>query len=484
MRLLCSYFFLTFITSSVVFAAADVRSFGAVGDGSTDDTQAIQNAVNSCGANGTVTFSPGNYLVRAITLRGACTYSGAGGSTITLSQPNQFIFDISQQSSIRITGLVLNANGMGGAIQAQGLGPVQNIQIDHNDFRNVGGAASFPANLAIVSTWGFINSSIQNNGFSNVTGGIWLTAVENVNILNNYFTNVTSGDAIYIAPNPVSFPSGDNLVISGNSGTNLANMGIEIFRPDPTNGSILTAPVVSNNSFSNWTTANAFGMSITHGDGAIVSGNRLMNANGPGQDAAIEIIVNNARVTSNVIAGNFGIGITVQGTAAPTITGNTISGSSNAGILLACDSAHGRCASNNAVISQNTINNVRLVGIMLDNDWSGSQITNNTMVRTGGSWPGDGAIWFSGISQSWAPGIGVIDSNTTIQDSPTIPTPGFWFCGVRVNTQMPGSSITNNTVRSESTTPFGSGLIDNTGNATQGWIIGGNTYLNVFHAVN
>jgi parallel beta-helix repeat protein len=474
------------ITCSLGYIAygADVRNFGAVGDGVTDDTVSVQNAVNSCAQNGTVTFSPGNYLVRGISLRSQCTYSGVGGSVMTLSAPNQFIFDVSQQSNIRITGLVLDGNNRGGGVIAKLYGPAQNIQIDHNDFRNVSASAAFPANLAVVSTWGFINSSIQNNGFVNVSGGIWLTTVENVNVLNNSFTNVTQGDAIFVAPNAVSFQSGDNLVISGNTGTNLARMGIEIFKPNQGNGSVLTAPVISNNTFSNWTQPNAFALSITHGDGAIISGNHLINSNGQPQYAGIEIIIANAQVTSNVISGNFAYGVAVQGTAAPTITGNVITGMSNAGIILACDNADGRCASNNSVISSNTITNARLVGIMLDNDWSGSQITKNTMVRTAGFWPGDGGIWFSGISQSSAPGPGVIDSNTTIQDSPTIPTPGFWFCGVRVNTSMPGSSITNNLARSESMAPFGSGLIDNTGNATQGWIITGNTNVNTVHAVN
>ena len=92
-------------------------------------------------------------------------------------------------------------------------------------------------------------------------------------------------------------------------------------------------------------------------------------------------------------------------------------------------------------------------------------------------------IWFSGIHQSPAPGPGVIDSNAIIQDGTVWPD-GFWFGGVRLNSSMPGSSVTNNSVRSLTTVPFGSGILDNTGSARTGWTIKGNYFINTYHDVN
>jgi hypothetical protein len=471
------------LIAGAVYGSTDVRAFGAFGNGSSDDTAAIQNAINSCSSNDTITFSPGNYLVRTLYLKGQCSYSGFAGSTLTLAAPNQFIFDISQQNGIHISGLTFNGSNIGGAIIAQGFAPAQNVEIDHNDFRNVSSRAWFPSNITVVSTWGFVNSSIHENHFTNIAAGIWLTTIENVSIAANSFVDVTQGDAIYVAPNPVSFPSGDNLLISGNSGSHIANIAIEIFRPDPGNGSILTKPVIENNVFSEWTGPSAFGLSITHGDGAIIRNNRISNVSGPMQTAGIEVIVANAMIYSNDVSGSFEYGIAVQGTAAPVIAQNTVTGVSDTGVILACDQARNRCSSRNSIIAANSIQNAHLVGIKLDNDWTGSWVTRNTIVRTAGSWPDDATLWFSGVHQSPSPGPGVIDSNVVIQDSPSVPA-GFWFCGVRVNSSVPGASITNNTVQSFSTTPFGSGLIDNTGNATQGWIINGNTYLNLYHAIN
>src|SRR4051794_30951297 len=193
-----------FIASvSILSGAVDVKSFGAAGNGITDDTQAVQNAVNACPLYGTVQFPAGNYLVRGIKLRSRCTYSGATGAGLLLSARNQFVFDISEQTDIAMTGLVLDGNSLGGGIIAQGYAPVKNIKIDRCEFRNVVAASWYPANLAIVSTWGFVDSSIQNSRFSNISGGIWLTTVQNVSILNNTFMDVTQSDAIYVAPNPV-----------------------------------------------------------------------------------------------------------------------------------------------------------------------------------------------------------------------------------------------------------------------------------------
>lgn len=477
----------TIVLSSGLWAA-DVRKFGAVGNGAVDDTTAVQNAVNSCRSGGTVTFSPGNYLVREIILRPDCTYSGNGTATITLETANTFIFDISEQSNIHLTGLILDSNNLGGGIIAQDYAPVSNIQIDHCQFRNVSPTATFPANLAIVSTWGIVSSTIQNNQFNNVAGGIWFTTVGNLSILNNSFVNVTQGDAIYIAPNPAGFPNGENVSIVGNTGTNMARIAVELFQPSPPVGAVLTAPLIQNNSFANWTASNGMGLSITIGDGAIISGNRISNVTGPIQYTGIEVIVSNAQVTDNDIAGGFAEGIAVQGTPGSLISGNRISDVSDNGIILACDNANNRCSSVNTTITGNTIANAQNIGIKLDNDWSGSLIARNTITRAAGYWPQDPTTTFAGIHQSPAPGPGVIDSNAIIEDATNLAATdwpiGFWFTGVRLNSSMPGSSVTNNLVRSLTSVPFGTGILDNTGSATTGWIITGDVYINTFQGVN
>ena len=60
-------------------ATIKVTDYGAAGNGSTDDTGAIQNAINNCPAGGTVLFPAGAYKLSAtLTLKSNCTYSGQG----------------------------------------------------------------------------------------------------------------------------------------------------------------------------------------------------------------------------------------------------------------------------------------------------------------------------------------------------------------------------------------------------------------------
>jgi len=60
---------------------ADVAQFGARGDGVTDDTEAIQRAVDAVGATGgTLRFGPGTYVVTAVGLRPGVRYLGYGAT--------------------------------------------------------------------------------------------------------------------------------------------------------------------------------------------------------------------------------------------------------------------------------------------------------------------------------------------------------------------------------------------------------------------
>ncbi len=51
----------------------DVRSFGAIGDGVTDDTAAIQSAINACPRNGRIVVGKGTYWVRPLVLKSHMT---------------------------------------------------------------------------------------------------------------------------------------------------------------------------------------------------------------------------------------------------------------------------------------------------------------------------------------------------------------------------------------------------------------------------
>lgn len=445
-----------------------------------DDTLALQRRIDGCPRAGTLRLEPRTYLVGPLTLKADCAYEGVPGKTILkLQAAGQFIFEASEKKAIRLSGIGFDGNNLGGALVIRGNGPAFGITVESCSFTGVTAAAPFPANLAIFSSWALIDSAFRNNTFTNVSGGMWITTVENVVIDNNRFNNVTQGDAIYIAPNPVPFPSGHNIRIAGNKGSGFARIAVEIFRPDPTNGSALIAPVIENNDFSDWISPkDGFGLSITHGDGAIVRNNVIRNSNKAQQYLGIEIIVDKAIVEGNTVDGGFAFGIAVQGTAGAKIVNNRILNVSDTGIILACDGGRHRCASHDTLISGNNIDNARRVGISLDNDWSNSKVEHNTITRSGGAWPDDGKTYFAGIHQSPAPGPGFIEFNT-IDQTATAPPAGFGFCGVRINSPMPGSTIADNEVRSESRAPLGVGVLDNSGSAASKWSIERDRFVNL-----
>jgi hypothetical protein len=74
-------------------AVHNVKTYGAAGDGVTDDTAAIRAALNAAAAGGTVFFPAGTYLNRAaLSVRSGCTVVGQGkGSVVLRTTPGKVV---------------------------------------------------------------------------------------------------------------------------------------------------------------------------------------------------------------------------------------------------------------------------------------------------------------------------------------------------------------------------------------------------------
>lgn len=65
-----------------------VKNFGAIGDGVTDDTIAIQNAINSLTTGGTLFFQKGTYLSNPLKIKSRIILLGDGFNSILKANPN------------------------------------------------------------------------------------------------------------------------------------------------------------------------------------------------------------------------------------------------------------------------------------------------------------------------------------------------------------------------------------------------------------
>jgi polygalacturonase len=63
-------------------ATCDPKAFGAKADGKTNDTKAVQHAIDKCAGGGTVGFTPGVYFINPITLKSGITLQLDKGATI------------------------------------------------------------------------------------------------------------------------------------------------------------------------------------------------------------------------------------------------------------------------------------------------------------------------------------------------------------------------------------------------------------------
>jgi hypothetical protein len=100
----------------------DVRGFGAKGDGKSDDTKAIQSAIDAAAGGGAVFLSPGIYRTAELQMRpktsivgvAAWDYGSSGGSVLRLLDENATcLLNITGAFGVTIDGLSLEGGRLG-----------------------------------------------------------------------------------------------------------------------------------------------------------------------------------------------------------------------------------------------------------------------------------------------------------------------------------------------------------------------------------
>jgi pectate lyase-like protein len=109
------------LTTPATRPLISVKSYAAKGDGSTDDTTAIQTAVNNLPQNATLYFPTGTYLIRAskgieVTDRTGLSWKGDGLTTVlkrhAAAHPTARIATFTNDSEVQISDMAFDANGI------------------------------------------------------------------------------------------------------------------------------------------------------------------------------------------------------------------------------------------------------------------------------------------------------------------------------------------------------------------------------------
>jgi hypothetical protein len=170
--------------ASAISGTANVRDFGASGDGHSDDTAPILKAVEALPERGGVVYFPaGQYLSATIPGRNGVTFKGDSGwdyrgasfgaSTISPVRDDLLcLFDLKGSVGTRLVGLVLDGKGKGKGKEMHGVyskhtGTEQNIVIDDCKITGFSGSG-----IRLDKVWVFTirHSYIVHNKLSGIDG--------------------------------------------------------------------------------------------------------------------------------------------------------------------------------------------------------------------------------------------------------------------------------------------------------------------------
>lgn len=332
----------------------NVRQFGAAGDGVTDDSPAIQAALDAAGAGGEVYFPDGQYMMTKVTVSSTANVTISGESwnaeLIRATSNTTGLITVLGAGSL-VTVLTMNGNGGAGSGENAELGlsatmcQAERVQVLNS--AEVGIAVSADhctvRNCAIV---GLANAAIQSYG-------IWaINSNTGVMIRDNYITG-TGIDGIGISGN--GFQVIGNYIVNchaytGEGGGQLATYnnagktknGLIMGNTISTGNASLSSGMELNGSDTtvignNVNNQKFLGIVAESGNGWIFADNTISNSGQSGTTAGYAILID-AGISNFRIGGNrliddqtkptqyFGVVVSAGASNEYSITGNIITG--------------------------------------------------------------------------------------------------------------------------------------------------------------
>lgn len=334
MHIRCAVWFLIVAASSFSNAATiNVKSSGARGDGITDDTAAINNAIANSSARDTIYFPAGTYKISfppGLVLQSDRTFLGdTTGESKLIGTGGYPLATSIYENTYNI--LVSNLTFEGGGIRLDGhLVPPRSVRVTHCTFKNiVTNNENWTTHMGIYINTGAEFATFDHNHFYNIftdgkydltdrdATGIFGYGLSHSSITDNIFDYMNEGIHIFF-----DITDGTDVTIARNRFTRLHRITIEL-QDNQTNGLTVQDNSVSKPLNPYWLT---YGMSIaattTTGRGIVIQNNIIV------ADTPIDLSVNpknyypygleawgtNTTVSNNRIIGLWGIGIGI-GTA-------------------------------------------------------------------------------------------------------------------------------------------------------------------------
>ncbi|MFA6004170.1 MAG: right-handed parallel beta-helix repeat-containing protein, partial [Elusimicrobiota bacterium] len=344
------------VLSTITRASYNVRDYGAAGDGTTDDTAAIQAAINALPAWGTLIIPDGTYMINAIAnsgsygllLKSSITISLSAGATLKAipnASASYAILHLSNISSVTIQGGAIEGDRSAhtGVTGEWGMGvniiQSHNILIDGvtakecwGDGFYVGGSTPTGITLQNVlsdhnrrqgmSIVSVSNMVVRNSTFSNTIGTLPEAGIDIEPNAGQTVSNVLITACSLLNNNGEGYQGGvpgantgvafvQDVVLDGNTARGNAQQGIEV--SNSTGTRILNNIVDGNGSY---------GIYLRNGaDQSTVSGNTVT---GGATDGLVEYLDSGNTMTGNSVTGNAGRGIYTVDCTGSAISANTV----------------------------------------------------------------------------------------------------------------------------------------------------------------
>lgn len=315
----------------------NVKAYGAVGNGTTDDSAAVQAAFNAAIPGSVVLFpaSASSYIINTVINVPISNITVVGyGAILSNTADTQYRkFNVTgPKSFIRFEGLAFSGG-------YSSMAPVVNngtISITNSSQITVNNCWFYQTNAAgVIISGDSYDISVNNCKFFSTYIGV-ITAVSggnkpfNINISNNFFrtgigTTSSANSGAVILTNTSPFGSGAGIVVSGNEIRSYGKYGVYL-------NTAIHNSIVSDNFISGIGIA----VQVEDSTGVVVSGNTLRDIVNEG--ILVQNGSNNVNVSGNVIntTDSNSNGIKLSSIIRGTVSGNNVESNGDAVVIVDC----------------------------------------------------------------------------------------------------------------------------------------------------